>query len=297
MDDAAARETSTSPFERDGWKLKLPASPLVLEDARLLEYRHPAERWMLALAFAAIALIAIGMSFRERDILAAAAAVYISMLLTSMQAKTYYRMEAAEVTPTQFAAIYAIAEELRRRFEAPPTRIFVLRKSSFKAEALGLKAPYVIVLPAVLIDALDLEELRYVLGQALGHIRFGHTRVALLMGGEESSLPAILSWVAWVRDLIFAGYWRAATTSGDRAGILACNSVLTALRAQVKISVGTNQINELRAEDFMKQAFKVSQSMTRVQAMLVRWRSTVPPLITRLENMVAWAGLPPMKQR
>jgi len=297
MGGAAARETTDKVFARNGWKVKLPKSPLLLADAQLLEHRHPAERWMLALAIAAIAILAISLSFRERDILVAIAAVYLSMLVTSMQAKTYYRMQGAEVTATQFPAIFAIAKELQQRFQAPTTRIFVLRKPSFRAEAFGLKAPYVIVLPAPLIDAIELDELRYVLGQALGHIRFGHTRIALLMGGEESSLPAVLSWVAWVRDLIFAGYWRAATTSGDRAGILACNSVAKALRAQVKISVGTNQINEVRAQDFIVQAFKVSQSLTRVQAMLIRWRSMVPPLITRLENMVAWAGLPPMQER
>jgi Zn-dependent protease with chaperone function len=293
----AAAETTGELFARNGWKLRLPKSPLLLAKAQLLEHRDPAEPWMLALAITAIAVFVIGLSFRERDILVAVAAVYLSMLITSLQAKTYYRMQGAEVTATQFPGIFAIAQELQQRFQAPTTRIFVLRKPSFRAETFGLKSPYVIVLPAVLIDAIELDELRYVLGQALGHICFGHTRIAVLMGGEESSLPAVLSWVAWVRDLIFAGYWRAATNSGDRAGILACNSVAKALRAQVKISVGTNQFSEVRTEDFIEQAFKVSQSLTRVQATLIRWRSTVPPLITRLENMVAWAGLPPLKER
>jgi Zn-dependent protease with chaperone function len=292
--DGAASETTTT---RNGWRLKLPDSPLILEDGRLLEYRHPAEGRMLALAIAAIAILAASLLYSEKDILVAVAAVYLSMLTTSMQAKTYYRMQGAEVTPTQFPAIFRIAEELRQRFKAPPTRIFVLRKPGFKAEALGLRAPYVIVLPSVLIDAIELEELRYVLGQALGHICFGHTRVAFLMGGEESALPAVLSWAAWVRDLVFAGYWRAATTSGDRAGILACEDVARALRAQIKISVGTRQLELVRTEDLIEQAFKTSQSLTRVQSMLIRWRSSVPPLIPRLESMVAWAGLPPMLER
>jgi hypothetical protein len=187
MGGAAARETTDKLFARNGWKLKLPNSPLLLVDARLLE-----------------------------------------PLL-------------------QFLGNRKDGGELRR--------------SHLRA------------LPAVL------SWLAWVLGQALGHICFGHTRIALL------------------RDLIFAGYWRAATTSGDRAGILAWNSVAKALCAQVKISVGTNQINEVHAQDFIERAFKVSQSLTRVQAMLIRWRSTVPPLITRLENMVAWAGLPPMRER
>lgn len=283
----------TTLFERDGSRSNLPQSPVVLEDARLLQYRHHSEYRMLGLALIAIAILgASGFIFRERDILAACALLYLSMLFTAMQAKTSFRLKGAEVTSTQFPAIYQIVEELRQRFHAPPTRVFVIRKQIWRADAYGLTAPYVIVLPSVLIDALELEELHYVLGQALGHICFGHTRVGFLLGGEDSALPAALSWVAKVRDLIFAAYWRAATTSDDRAGILACGSVGEAIRAQVKISVGANQLGDVRVEDLIKQAFKVSQGITRFQAMFIRWQSPVPPLIPRLEAMVQWAGLP-----
>jgi len=275
------------------WRLKLPKSPLRFEDARLLEYRHPAEHPMLALALIAIALlVALAVRFREKDILIAGGAIYLSMLISSLQSVTYNRLEGAEVTPTQFPAIYRILEELRQRFHAPPTCVFVLRKLSFKAEAMGLIPPYVIVLPSILLDAIDLEDLRYVLGQALGHICFGHTRTTLLVGGEQSELPVFLSSVAWLRDLVFAGYWRAGIMTGDRAGIVACGSVAKAIRAQVKISVGTKQLPELRAEDLIEQAFRLNRGLSRIQAPLIRWRSPIPPLIPRLEAMVAWAGLP-----
>ena len=293
MHDSVSKDTATKRLERNGWKLKIPESPLALKDERLLDYRHPAEYRMLALALVAVAILGVGgLIWREKDILLAVAVIYISMLVTALQAKTYYRLHGAEVTPTQLPAIYQIVEELRQRFHAPPTLVFVLRNFSFKAEALGLMAPYVIVLPSVLVDAVDREELRYVLGQELGHICFGHTRVAFLMGGEESALPAILTWVAWVRDLIFAGYWRAAKMSGDRAGILACGGVAEAIHAQLKISVGSNQMSDIQPGDLVEQAFKVSQGLNRFQATLVRWRSPVPPLIQRLEAMVAWAGIP-----
>jgi hypothetical protein len=291
---SANNPQATETTDRSGWRLRVPDLPPVLEDSRLLEYRYPAERWMLVLALAAIAILLIVALFRrDKDILFAGAAIYLSMLVTSIQAKTYYRLQGAEVTPTQFPAIYQIVEELRQRFKAPPTRVFVLRKLRFKADAMGLTAPYVIVLPSVLIDGLTLDELRYVLGQALGRICFGHTRVAVLLGGEEASLPAILSWITWIRDLIFVGYWRAELLSGDRAGILACGGVANAIRAQLKMSVGSNQLNEVRGEDLIEQAFKVSQGLTRFQATLIRWRSPEPPLIRRLEAMVEWAGLPP----
>lgn len=294
--DHAAKEAETKISQRNDWRLKVPESPLVLEDERLLEYRHPGEYPMLALALATVAILIVGgFIFREKDILVAIAAIYLSMLSTSLQAKTYYRLQGAEVTPTQFADIYQIFEELRKRFHAPQARVFVLRTHNFKAEAeaLGLSAPYVIVLPSALIDALELEELRYVLGQALGHIRFGHTRMTALIGGQESALPSVLSWIAWVRDLIFAGYWRAVAMSGDRAGVVACEGIRKAIRAQVKISVGTNQLSDIRGEDLIEQAFKVSQGINRLHGMLIRWQSRIPPLIPRLEAMIAWAGLPP----
>jgi hypothetical protein len=99
--------------------------------------------------------------------------------------------------------------------------------------------------------------------------------------------------VAWLRDLIFAGYWRAETLSGDRAGILACRSITAAFSAQLKISVGTNQAREIRIEDMLDQAVKLRRTTSRIQAMFIRSQNTAPPLIPRLEAMLLWAGRPP----
>jgi hypothetical protein len=297
-EDVASKPKATKTFERNGWKLKLPKAPVVLEDARLLEYRHPAEHRMLVFALiATTSLVLAAVWFREKGVLLALAAIYASMLITAIQSKTYNRLQGAEVTSTQFPAIYQIVEELRQRFQAPATRVFVLHRFSFKVEVLGLMAPYVIILPSVLIDAIDLEESRYVLGQALGHVCFGHPRTALVLGGEGSELPAVLSWAAAVRDVIFAGYWRAEVMSSDRAGILACGDVSKAISAQVKVSIGSNQFREVRGEDLIEQAFKVGQGLNRLQATLIRWQSPTPPLIPRLEAMVEWAGLPSQPQK
>jgi hypothetical protein len=85
--------------------------------------------------------------------------------------------------------------------------------------------------------------------------------------------------------------------TGDRAGIVACGSVSKAIRAQVKISVGTKQLPDVRAEDLIEQAFKLNRGLSRIQAPLIRWRSPIPPLIPRLQAMVAWAGLPLKENR
>jgi Zn-dependent protease with chaperone function len=248
---------------------------------------------MLALALGLLAiLLAAAVWFQERDLLLTVGAIYLSMLVLSLQSATLNTLEGAEVTPTQFADIYQIVQQLRERFHAPSTRVFVLRMLSSVSQPLGIRPPYVIVLPHALIDALEPEELVYELGKALGHICFGHTRTALLLGGEGSQLPAPLAWIAWIRDLIFAGYWRARVLSGDRAGVLACGGIERAIRARVKLSVGSIQSREVQVDDLIEQAFKLTQGASLVQATLIRWQSSTPPFIYRLEAMLQWAGLP-----
>jgi len=131
-----------------------------------------------------------------------------------------------------------------------------------------------------------------VLGQQFGGIRFGHTQAEILLGGDESTLPPVLSWVARVRDLIFGWYQRATVMSRDRAGILACGSVGVAIRTQINLGVGKTRYGESQPGDLVEQAFKLTQGMSRLQATMIRLQSSTPPMVPRLEAIVAWAGLP-----
>jgi Peptidase family M48 len=234
--------------------------------------------------------------FEKKEVVLAIIGVWLSMILTSLQAATYNTLRGAEVTPSQFPAIYQIVQELCQRFQMPPTRVFICRKLSVEAEIFALRAPHVIALPSLLLDSLEPGQLRYVLGQAMGRIRFSHPLMEILLGGDESALPTVLSWIARMRNLIFAGYRRAQVLSADRIGILAVGSVLTAIEVQTKLSVGTVQMREVRADDLIDQAYRLTRGVSRLQAKLIALQSTTPPLIYRLEAMVEWAGLPSREQ-
>jgi Zn-dependent protease with chaperone function len=200
-----------------------------------------------------------------------------------------------EVTPSQFPAVYQMVEELRQRFQAPPTRVFVVRQFSVEPETLGFRAPYTIVLPSLLLDSLEDQELRYVLGRALGQIRFGHTRIAILLGGDKSTLPDLLSWIAQVRNIIFSGYRRAQVLSADRAGILASGQRV-AIETLGKLSLGNTQMREVQEEALIDQAYELSRGLSRLQAwLIILLHSAAPPMFLRLRAMVEWAGLPPPK--
>jgi Zn-dependent protease with chaperone function len=278
--------------ERDGWRLKLPSAPPCLDDARLLEYRHPIELPMLGLSLVALVILLVGAALLEhKAALLGVAGIWVVMIVTSLQALTYNLLRGAEVTPTQFSEIYQMIQELRQRFQAPPVRAFVIRRFGFEPETMRLRAPYTIVLPSVLLDSLKGDQLRYVLGRALGHIRFGHTRIAILLGGDDSMLPAPLSWLARVRNVVFAGYRRAQLLSADRAGILA-SGVGAAIETEVIISVGNSKSDKIRADDLIDQAYQLTRGLGRLHTALIMLASATPPLIYRLEAMVEWAALP-----
>jgi Zn-dependent protease with chaperone function len=296
--DMKTPKSGSGPRVRDavgaGWKV--PATPPRLEDARLLEYRHPTELPMLCLALATLAILLVGaVVFNRKGILLGIVGIWLAMIFASLQAITYNLLRGVEVTPSQFPAVYQMVEELRGRFQSPPTRVFVIRQFSVEPETLGFRAPYTIVLPSLLLDSLDENELRYVLGRALGQIRFGHTRIAILLGGDKSTLPDLLSWIAQVRNLVFSGYRRAQVLSADRAGILASGQRV-AIETLGKLSLGNLQMREVQQEALIDQAYELSRGVKLFQAwMIILLHSTTPPMFLRLRAMVEWAGLPPPK--
>jgi Zn-dependent protease with chaperone function len=274
-----------------GWNI--PAARPRLEDARLLEYRHPTELPMLCLALATLAVLLIGaVVFKHKGILLGIVGIWLAMIFASLQAVTYNLLRGVEVTPSQFPAVHQMVEELRQRFQAPPTRVFVVRRFSVEPETLGFRAPYTIVLPSSLLDSLEHHELRYVLGRALGQIRFGHTRIAILLGGDKSTLPDLLSWIAQLRNIVFSGYRRAQVLSADRAGILA-SSLRVAIETLGKLSLGNSQVREVQQEALIDQAYELSSGVSRLQAwLIILLHNDTPPMFLRLRAMVEWAGLP-----
>lgn len=111
--------------------------------------------------------------------------------------------------------------------------VFVLRDPQLNAFCYGEERGRVlVVLTSALIEAMDEEELRFVIGHELGHHMFGHFEipVALLldgrMGGDARNTLRLFSWQ------------RYAEISADRAGLLCAGSFQPVATAFFKIASG-----------------------------------------------------------
>ncbi len=116
-------------------------------------------------------------------------------------------------------------------------QVFVAPSNRLNAYTFGLVSPQVVVLHSALLQVLDADELRFVLGHELGHVRLGHTWLNSLVGGM-AGMPSP-SMASVILAMAFLWWNRACEYSADRAGLLACGKPHKAISALVKLAAGT----------------------------------------------------------
>ncbi len=105
------------------------------------------------------------------------------------------------------------------------------------AYTFGMVEPQVVVVYAGVFSIMDADELRFIIGHELGHIRLGHTWLNSLVGGM-AGIPS--PYVAAILLYIAFRWWnRACEYSADRAGLLACGKPEKAASALIKLVGGS----------------------------------------------------------
>lgn len=197
----------------------------------------------------------------------------------------------------QFARVYRLYREAGEALDAGPLpELFIRADPIINAMAIGLDKP-VIVLNSGLVDVMDDDELRFVLGHELGHVLSGHAVYRTMLGVllALSNTALIIPFGALgVRALVAAllEWQRKSELSGDRAGLLAGQQPEAALRAHMKMASG-GKIDELDAEAFLAQAVEY-QANDDVRDVLLRVlmveTMTHPFAVVRAGDLDRWVA-------
>jgi Zn-dependent protease with chaperone function len=169
-----------------------------------------------------------------------------------------YLGSSIRVGPKQYPALHDIRQECAEILDLDPApQMFVARDPVPNAMTIGLDAPF-IVLTTSLVEMLDTEALRFVIGHETGHALSGHalyrTMLLRMLGMVQG-----MSWTAigyWgMRAIIFAllEWFRKAELSADRAGLLCGQDATVALRAHVLLA-GAISPSDVDTAEFLKQA-------------------------------------------
>lgn len=124
--------------------------------------------------------------------------------------------------------------------QVPP--VYVLQSPVANAFASGFWGDNFIVLNSGLIEMLDHDELLFVLGHEMGHVRYGHTTwmaLAYPVQGQHRLFP-----VTDILQLLFNAWHLRAEYTADHGGTLACGVADAGVRTQIKLSLGSKLVDE-----------------------------------------------------
>ncbi|MFE7746794.1 M48 family metallopeptidase [Nocardia sp. NPDC057455] len=182
----------------------------------------------------------------------------LSGLLQERQHRLLYLATAIRVDERQFRTLHHLREDCVRILDARTTpELFVLQSPQVNAFTIGMDQPF-IVLTTGLLELMDTEELRFVVGHELGHALSGHA-VYRTMLMHLLRVSASIGWMpvgGWALRGIVAALmeWsRKSELSGDRAGLLCGQDVDASVRVHMKTAGGA-WVKEMNHGAFLAQA-------------------------------------------
>lgn len=199
------------------------------------------------------------------------------------------------VTERQFPTVHRLYAEAATVLDVQELpELYVSASPVLNAMTIGIDSPK-IVLNSALIDLLDDEELRFVLGHELGHALSGHAvyrtllSYLILLSTTFSGLPIGLLGIQAIR-LALSEWARKSELSCDRAGLLATQDLATAIRVHMKLASG-GHLADLDQTEFLAQAREYEDAedlRDSLMKLLLLENATHPMSVVRAGELRRW---------
>jgi Zn-dependent protease with chaperone function len=216
-------------------------------------------------------------------------------------AYTLNMAECIRCGPNQFKTPYAIMREACAILDVPEPELYVRFDPRPNAYTFGVERPYITV-HSRLLDAFTDEQLLYLMGHELSHIKAGHVLYmtvanfllplldalgkAMLRLGDAVTIALILAFYEWIRN---------AELTCDRGGLLTLQECQGTIEAIMVLAGGRSRFSdEMNVDEFMTQARMYQEAGTleklaKVIVFLLRTATyTHPQPIFRAQQLEQW---------
>ncbi|WP_031070390.1 M48 family metallopeptidase [Streptomyces sp. NRRL S-118] len=182
----------------------------------------------------------------------------LSGLLPERSLRLLFLSDSVRVSDAQFAHLHTMLRDacyILDLEKVPP--MYVTQDPKPNAMCIGLDEP-IIVVTTGLVELLDEEEMRAVIGHEVGHALSGHSvyRTVLLF---LTGLAVKVAWIPLGNVAVMAivtalrEWFRKSELSADRAGLLVGQDLRASMRGLMKIA-GGNHLHEMNVDAFLEQA-------------------------------------------
>jgi Zn-dependent protease with chaperone function len=208
---------------------------------------------------------------------------------------------AVRCTSRQFSTLAKLLKEACKVLDMDEPELYVRYHVADNAYTAGVEQPF-IVLHSPIIDSLTDDELLYVIGHELGHIKCAHVLYQMIGWVLIPLIDAIGSVTLGLGRIAGSGvkaaffeWMRQAEFTCDRAGLLVCQDPMVAMSATMKIGCGNTRLaGEMSVEAFLQQAREHTQHTTgegvakALMFILYKWTLSHPEVVYRAKALDEW---------
>src|ERR1051326_8525615 len=153
-----------------------------------------------------------------------------------------FQANSVRVGPTQFPRMNALYADVLTSLDWPERpELFVSQTPFVNAGAYGMDHPFIVINSGAL-KLLDDDEMRTLLGHELGHVMSGHalyhTILVLILNFSFTTLPFLAGIALLPIRIALLEWFRKSELSSDRAGLLATQDPIAAMRMYLKMAGG-----------------------------------------------------------
>lgn len=206
--------------------------------------------------------------------------------------------------------IMYMVKECSQILGVDPPPVFIQGSADVNAYVTNLTHPHVLVLTGSLVELFqdNPDELKFMIGHELGHIKAQHIRTHFvgrllyrtMLGKTPAQAGAVSNLVSVATAGVMLHWYRESEYTADREGMLCVNGdVKTAQQALLRLLHRTRQTNKLMSEgesDFSASLARQDQSELRnrpfvqIFSFATELQSTHPFVPQRCEQLAQWLG-------
>lgn len=200
-----------------------------------------------------------------------------------------------KVTKRNYPQIYQYLEEACQILDLDKKpELYIEWNYDINACTIGAQHP-VIILNSGLIDLCDDDEIMFIIGHEVGHIKSNHMLYHMMAQMLNWGIDAIPGGNLVASGLQFALYYwsRMSEFTADRAGLLCCQDKEAMIRAFIKMAgLPLKEFDNIKTDTFLQQArdFKMLDydSMNKVVKFLSIADETHPWTVMRASELLKW---------
>ena len=202
-----------------------------------------------------------------------------------------------KITEESCPELYKLVKEVETTLDiADSPEIYTQWGYSINGYTTGTRGNTLMVLNSGAVDLLSDEQLRYVIGHEMGHIKSNHVlyhMMAQFFPMLASMVPVVGGFVGTSLELVLMYWYRMSEFTADRAGLLACQDKDAALSAIVKMAgLPLKYFDDINEQAFLDQAEAFERMhkdfLSGTMQNLSILTSTHPWTVYRAAELVKW---------